>query len=339
MSEQQSSSATPRTGVGAVDLARLPSVATALGVALLSSAVVVSGLYSRDQDHLDGSNFVMGVLATLALIGMSVGARVVLPDAENRAGLVSWPGALGAVGAGVMLGVLIDKDDASTYATALVILGLSVGGYLVARSAPFVISAIAGLALLYAKVFGDLFDVDGSGSNIFMVLGVGIWVFVVAVTAAGWLLPATRSLTGVVVGVGGLVAMTVDLAAVSIGRFLSMAFSAGGNTLFGHSRPTHHDPYRNDVYVVLLLCLLLAALWMGCALITGHVGFRLLVLATAVVVIPLSTVAVMTHHPTWWEVATAGVGGLVLLGVGLLVKDRSPADSRPAPPAAEGGTA
>jgi len=296
----------------------LPSAATALGVALLSSAVVVSGLYSRDQGHLDGSNFVMGVLATLALIGMSVAARVALPDAENRAGLVSWPGALGAVGAGLMLGVLINKDDASTYATALVILALSIGGYLPTRAAPFLVSGLAGLALLYAKVFGDLFDVGGRGSNGFMLVGAGIWVFVVAVTAAGWWLPDTRSMVGVVVGIGGLVAMTIDLVVLSIGRVLERVFSSRGGELFGLGHPGHHDPYRNDVYVVLTLCFLLAVLWAGCAAATGHLGFRLLVLATAVVIVPVSTVAVMTHHPTWWEVVPTVLGGVVLLGVGSL---------------------
>lgn len=312
-------------------------MATALGVALLSSAVLVSCLYSRDQGHLDGSNFVMGVLATLALLGMAVGSYAALPDAETRAGLVSWPGALGAIAAGLMLGVLINKDDASTYVTALVVLALSIGGYLLTKSAPFVISGIAGLALLYAKVFDDIFDVGGNGSNAFMLVGAGICVFVVAVTVAGWLLPATRSLVGVVVGIGGLVAMTVDLLVLSIGRVLSMAFASDAGGMFGGGHRTHHDPYGNDVYVVLALCFLLAALWMWCAVATGHVGFRLLVLATAVVVVPVSTVAVMAHHPTWWEVVTAGLGGLVLLGVGYLSMDRSSADRQVPPVAADDG--
>ena len=43
----------------------------ALGVALLAAAVVLSALWSRMTDDLDRSNFTVGLLATLGLLGVA----------------------------------------------------------------------------------------------------------------------------------------------------------------------------------------------------------------------------------------------------------------------------
>jgi hypothetical protein len=347
----------PRRPVLALDRTLAPGVATALGVALVAAAVVLSAVHSRQGGDLDGSNFTMGVLATLGLLAVAVAAHLLAPAAERAAALVSWPGAAGALAVAVMLMVLIDDDTCSPYAGAVVAVVLSAGGYLVTRAAPFVLGTIAGLALLYAKAFDDLFSVGG-GRNAFMAVGAGVLVFVVVVTAVGWLLPATRVLSGVVVGVGGLVALVAVLVAVTIFRVVTsfasgmVSFGSGSSSADGSvergfsgysplSRLVHQDPYRNDVWMILLYCALLAVLWAVCALATGHVGFRLLLVADGVLIIPLATYALLASHPTWWEVVCTGVGGLVLLGVGWHARRETPtaappagtAPAAPAPPA------
>jgi len=205
---------------------------------------------------------------------------------------------------------------------SLVVIALSVLGYLAVQAWPFVVTAIAGLAVLYARGFDDLFDVNGDGDNTFMTIGAAILVFVVAVTVAGWLLPATRTVAAMVVGVAGLAALVAVFEALIVFRSVAFAFSAPEDASdFGSFRKAmHHSPYTNDVYAVLAYCAVLAALWVGCSLATGHVGFRILVVADAVAMIPLATFALMTRHPTWWEVVAAGAGGLVLMWAGLRLR-------------------
>jgi hypothetical protein len=332
----------PRSAL--LDPARLPGAATALGVALVSGAVVLASVHARGGGDLDTSNFTMGVLATLGLLGLAVVAHLLVPAAETSAQLTSWPGAAGALGAGAMLAVLINDDDWSPYVAALVVLGLSVGGYLLTRSAPFVLSTIAGLALLYAKAFDDVFDLNGGGDNTFMAIGAGVLVFVVAVTILGWLLPATRVLSGVVIGAGGLGAMVVILVALAAFRAFTavlstprLSFDDSAGTAYSSeltlSRP---DPLHNDVWMVLLYCALLAVLWAAAALATGHVGFRVLLVADGVLVIPLAAAALLAAHPTWWEVVCAALGGLVLLGALAGAWVRRPSSTPPVAPPASG---
>lgn len=356
---QPSPPATPATTplTLTIDLTRLPSVATALGVSLLSAAVVMSSIYSRMRDDkLDASNFTMGVLATLALLAVAAAAQVMVSDPVRKEMLVSWPGAFGAGGVGFMLATLITKDNVAEHVAPLAALAIAIVGYLLVRSTPFVLVALGSLALLYARIFDDIFDLntDGdAGKNVFMLIGAGILFFVVGATALGWLLPQTRIVTGVVTGIGGLAGMVVLLAAVTAFRTVAVAFSGGfgssdsgsgssGDFGFGgDSAPpaelhsfSYHDPYKNDVYMILLYCAALALIWAVASLQTGHVGFRLLVLATAIIVVPLASFAVITHHPTWWEVVTAGIGGLILAVLGIKAVSGPPAPAYAPPPAA-----
>ncbi|HET6168320.1 MAG TPA: hypothetical protein VFE07_15930 [Marmoricola sp.] len=307
-----------------IDWSQLPGAATALGVSLVSAAVVLSAGYSRESGDLDASNFVVGVLGTLGLLGVAVAGHLLAPAAERRGALISWTGATGSVGAGLMLGVLINKDPASTYVAAAVILALSASGYLVTRSAPFVLSFLIGATVLYVQVFDDLIDTGGGhGENTFMIIGAGVTVFVVLVTAAGWLLPATRVMSSVVVGAGGLIFLTGLLVALFFSRTFvaSMSFHGGDDpSRFVEGSP--HDPFKNDVYMVLVYCAVLALLWLGCSLVTGHVAFRVLVLAAAVVIIPVASVAVFARHPTWWEVVAGGLGAAALAFGGWLSTPR-----------------
>ena len=62
-----------------------------------------------------------------------------------------------------------------------------------------------------------------------------------------------------------------------------------------------------------MLALVLIVFWALCAAATGAVGFRILMVATAVAVTPLATVALQVGHPTWWGVVLGAVGGVALL--------------------------
>lgn len=115
-----------RTVSVSFDLSRLPSAVTALGVALVSSAIVLSTIYSReDGSELDGSNFAMGILATFGLLAVAAGAHLLVADAERRASLVSWPGAAGILGAGAMIAVHINEGRWSLYTAGVLILVVS----------------------------------------------------------------------------------------------------------------------------------------------------------------------------------------------------------------------
>lgn len=327
-----------------IDRSQLSAAAAALGISLLSAAIIMSAMYSRQRSDLDASNFTMGVLSTLGLLSVSAGAAILLPRSSHRSVLVSWSGAAGVLGTGLMLAVLIDDDPAALYAGASVVVAMSVAGYLTTRAASFVLTTIAGLALLYGQVFDDVIDVDGDGTNTFMIVGAAILVFVVVVTAAGWWLPDARVLSGVVVGAGGLAAFAALFQALMFARVFTtfgssesvpMTTLPSNSALEGgfegdgpaaqlepDSFPSfedaenvfRHNPYRNDVYVILGCCAVLAALWLACSLYTGHVGFRILVLATAVEAVPMATMALFASHPTWWEVVAGALGAVVLVG-------------------------
>lgn len=340
---------------------RLPGVATALGVAIVSTAIAVSAIFARADGDLDTSIFVMGLLATSGLLGVAICAQVLLPDAERRATLVSWPGAAGIVGAAIMLAVAIDDDPVAAYAAASTVVVLSLLSYAATTATPFVLTAIAGLALLYGQAFSDVIDTDGDGANTFMIQGAAVLVFVGAVTAVGWLLPKTRVLSAVVVGVGGILVLAVLFEALVVfGQFQAYAdhsssegamYSGSYEQLQGQHMdetyisedsgddygypdepsfaPERDNSYTNDIWVMLSYGVALALFWAICALATGHVAFRIMSVAILVLAVPASTFALAVHHPTWWLVALTGLGGLVLVGVGYRTMKAAPVSAEP----------
>lgn len=292
-----------------IDLARLPSAATTLGVALVATAIVISAAYSRESGDLDGSNFTMGLLATLGLLGVAAGAQLFLPGLERRATLISWSGAFGALGAGLMLGVLVNDEDTSLYLGGALVIAISVAGYLLTRGGPFVVSGILGLTVPYAKVFDQLVDVgNDEGDNALMLIGAGILVFVLAVTAAGWLLPEVRILAAMVAGAGGLFLIVFLFAFFFLFGFYFFFVSDG---FLDEAEQT--NPYKNDVWMLLLYCVALVLVWAGCYLATGFAGFRVLITVAPVLVVPIATYALLIEHPTWWEVVLAAVGAVLLV--------------------------
>lgn len=177
------------------------------------------------------------------------------------------------------------------------------------------LSTIAGLLILYVQLFDDIVGVD-DGDNFGMFASVGIFLFAGAVTLAGWYLP-TRHLSGVTVGAAAVVAHIALLYALSIiGMF--QAFDESFDVSFVNGGPLpRFDGYGNDVLVILLISLALCAIWAWCNWQTGHVGYRLLIIANLVTVTPGATFVLAVEHPTYWELAVGLSGAAVLAAAGL----------------------
>ena len=223
-----------------------------------------------------------------------------------------------------MAGVALDDADGTAYIVGLVVLVLSILAYFARPHWAFVVSGIAGFGIFYANAFDDLFDAaDLDGDNPGMVISLGLLVFTFLVTGVTWFLPE-RVVGGVVAGVIAAVGHLLLLAGLAIGMFFQSTFvtySGSYDDGDGGSGPTRIDTFDNDVWVILVVALVLAAAWAWLGRQTGQVGFRLLIVGISVTVIPLATVVLAVEHPSWWG-AVVGVLGAATLG-GLLVGRRS----------------
>ena len=161
----------------------------ALGAGLLGAAVVIAGFRSRSgDDGLDWSTYGVGlgataVLLVIAVLGALAGRRA---GGRAREEVVTWPGTVGILATGLMIGIGIDRDDHWVgYLIGGVMAVLAVIGYAAARRAAFVVVAILGLAIVYALLFDDLLA-DSIGSDHPQVTGAAlVVVFVVVVTLVG----------------------------------------------------------------------------------------------------------------------------------------------------------
>jgi hypothetical protein len=305
------SSAPSRT----VDLSR-PLVA--VGVAFLTTTVALSAMYARDRPDLDGTTFAVGVVATAALLGIAVaalmsGARRGDPAALRD--LVSWPGAFGLAALGMMILVGLD-GSVGTYVGGAVVLLLSVGFVRLTGLAPFAASAVLGLAAVAGQLAPDVIGFGDDEPPATWPAAVTIVAFVAIATAAGWRHPTrtTSALTAGVVAVGGFAALGWTLAVVGSVRASFVTTSSDGFDEGAY--PIADDSWPSvsaDVWVMILLALGLIVAWTGLAAVTGHVGFRVLVIAMSVVVTPMATVALTVEHPTWWGAVLAVAGGGALL--------------------------
>jgi hypothetical protein len=297
---------------------RADQVVIAVGVALLATAVVLSNVYSRKDGDLDWTNYLVGLIATAALLGAAAAARTrrgwIGPD-----DLVGWPGAAGILGVGSMVGIALDDAGGTPYVVGLVVLGLATVAYYVAdQHWAFVLTGIGGLAVFYAKGVDDLFDAaDLDGDNTGMVISLALLVFAAVVTGVTWFLPE-RVLGGVVAGAVAVFGHFVLLVGLTVGLFFQTTFVTYSGD--ADPAPARIDTFDNDVWVVLLVALVLAGGWAWLALQTGHVGFRVLIVGICVSVVPMATVVLAVEHPSWWSavvgvLGTGVLGALVLRGV------------------------
>ncbi|MCD4523635.1 hypothetical protein [Nocardioides sp. cx-173] len=293
----------------------------AAGVALLATAVVLSAAYSRADGQLDWSNYAVGLLATLGLLGIAVTSYVLAPETDPATDLVTWPAAFGIGGVGLMIGVAMDDSDATAYVAGLAVVVLSLGGLLRTRRGPFVVTGILGLYAVYLQATEDIVGFDGDEEVGGIPIALGLAIFAALVTALGWLLPETRVLAAAVVGaitVVGFATLTGALA-------LAQAFQAALSVFDPSEEPApRFDAYDNDAWVILVLALLLIGGWAVLAALTRHVVFRILMVAMAVSVIPLVTAVLTVDHPSWWGLVLGAAGGglLAFAGVRALAASR-----------------
>lgn len=326
-----------------------------LGAGALGAAIVIASWRSRSDGELDWSNYVVGLGATAVLLLVAVlgavGSRRVV-GGRAREDVVTWPGVVGIAGVAAMIEVGIDSDDRAVgYLVGAVVTGLAVIGYLLARRAAFVVTAIAGLALLYGLAFDDLIADSIDEDNGIVVLAIAVAIFVLAVTVIGWALPS-RAVSGVAVGAFGVVAMSGLLAALLAMRLISEflgGFLPGlgglggggfgddfggmggmdGSDQFGMGGMDGTDGTgsgfgfsESDVWWVLILALGLAVLWALASSLTSHSGFSILAIVMPTITVPLAAAALAVEHPTWWSGVLAAGGGVVLLGAVLLARGR-----------------
>ncbi len=295
----------------------------AIGVGLLAAAVVLSSVRSRSDGDLDWSNYSVGLGATAVLLLVALVASAV-GSGRGREELVTWPGSIGVLAAGAMLGIGLDGIDNSEdwlpYLVGGVIVLLSVVGYAAVRRGAFAVTAIVGLGLAYIQLADDVLVDIGDEDDQAIIAAVTITVFVLAVTAVGWLL-RTRAISGIVAGVIGVVGLNAVLLVLVVSQIFDAMFGtadvdfADGSTE-APSAPKPPD-YDNDVYVVLALAALLTLVWALAASLNGNPGFTVLTIAMPATVVPSATFVLAVEHPTWWGVGFAAVGAVLLALVGL----------------------
>lgn len=310
----------------------LVGLLAAAGVGLLGAAIALSTMRSRDDGDLDWSNYSVGLGATAVLLLVALVAAAV-GRGRGRGGqdLATWPGAIGILGAASMIGVGLEEQDSAEdwlpYLIGGVVVLLSVIGYVAVRRGAFVVTAILGLVVLYAEAFDDLVADQISEGDEAIWYAAAVAVFVVAVTALGWVLP-TRALSGVVVGVGAIVAYAVILGSLAVAQFIGGMFDGlmadrDGTMMNGvtDSGPgwmaSAPGDFDNDVWTILVLAGVLTLLWAVAAAVTGNSGFSIAAIAMPSVTVPLATIVLAVEHPTWWGVVLAGAGALLLLVGGL----------------------
>lgn len=305
---------------------------TALGVGLLGAAIVISTVRTRMDGDLDWSNYTVGLGATAVLVLVAVVAAMLVRRRDNAVGreeLVTWPGTVGILGVALMFSVGLEEqdwlEDIFGYVVGGIIAGLAIAGFLAARRAAFVVLALFGIGIVYANAFSDLFGDVGDENDSAIIVAIGLAVFVVGATVLGWLLP-TRATSGAAVAVVGVIGFGLIMAAMLIAQLFSSMFASFG--LMGMGTGEESDPFAapespdldfdNDVWVVLGLALLLTVMWALAAARTGHSGFTISAIAMPSVVVPLATFVLAVEHPTWWGVAVAAVGAVLLAGGGML---------------------
>ncbi|HWJ80806.1 MAG TPA: hypothetical protein VNS55_01110 [Nocardioides sp.] len=317
---------------------------TTVGVGLLAAAVVLSTWNSRADGDLDWSNYFVGLGATAVLVLVALVAVVVVRrkhDPVARGELVTWPGVVGILGVAAMLAVgVADQgwtDDYLAYVEGGLVTALAVLGYLASRRAAYVVTAIGGVAILYVQGFDDLFGDSLDEDSTVITVALAVTVFVVGVTVLGWLLP-TRAISGVVVGVAGVVAF----AALMVGMLAAQAFAGFfGPTemMFGTEDGSTADfappsspsfDFDNDVWVVLGLAALLTVFWALAAAWTGNSGFTIAAILMPAIVVPLAVAVLTVEHPTWWGAAVAAGGAVLLALGGLLGRSRARSAAEPA---------
>ncbi|WP_110207605.1 hypothetical protein [Nocardioides daejeonensis] len=321
----------------------LEAVIVTFAVTALLTAVSISALWARADGDLDGSVYLLGVAATVALAGGALGAWRLVGDPELRATLMSWPGAAGAVSVGVMVGVAMDDAEGTAYVVGALILGLSVLGHLMVARPAFVTSGLVGLLVLWGQGVSDLFDLSDDpetlGDNAGMILGFALLVITVVVTLLGRRFLPSGDFAGVLMGAVAVIGYLLIVAGVGvIGFFMSLFADFESIDEDGGGAAPDANVYDNDLWVLLVCAVALMLFWLALHWWGGHDGYRVLGLALAPTLVPLIAFVLGAEHPSFW-IAVAAVLGVAALAaafasaLGLL---RPAASAGQLPPSAPG---
>ncbi len=292
----------------------------AVGVGLLAAAVVLSTTRSRSDGDLDWSNYTVGLGGTAVLVVIALAAVVLGRGARAREELVTWSGSVGILGVGVVLAVGLEDvggaEDWLAYLVGGVVVLLSMVGYVAVRRGAFVVTAILGLGLAYIQLADDVISDIGGEDDQAIIAAATIAVFVLVVTAVGWLL-RTRALSGVVAGVIGVAGFNLVLITLVVMQAVGQFFGDVGMDGFAEGGETKSSDYDNDVYLILAMAAALTLLWALAASLDGNPGFTVLAIAMPASLVPMATFVLAVEHPTWWGVGFAAAGTLLLAAVGL----------------------
>jgi hypothetical protein len=276
-----------------------------LGAGLLLSGGVVADILATNHREFNWRAFVVVLGATLALLAAAAAVDLLDKGVAERTWLASGLAALGAVGAGLSVDSAFNDHGGSGYAAGLLILALSVAGYVALRGAALAASAVLGGLVVLAAALGDSSDSLGSGTGECII----IVLYGVAVVAAGWVLPC-RNVTGVL---GGLVAL--------FGVFVGLV-SAGVMVLvsgLGPGAPGLNDSH-GDLTVATVIGFLVTAGLLGLYAVTRYPGYAILGVAGAVTIPVASLFSFASGSALRWGTVVAAVGAVIVAGSVLLAR-------------------
>lgn len=326
---------------------RWDAVAVAVGSALVAALVLLAAERARAEPpfleqlsrrpELDWSVYSLGLLGSFGLLAFAAAARLLVRDPERRALLMSWPVAMGAIGAGLMLDVALGDFRAATALSAFATVVIAGVGYWVVRRPAPLVATLAGLAVGYVAMIAEIgrgLDL-GSGQIVFVSGMFALLVF--AVTLGGWALPS-RDLAAIVIGVVGIAGQTMVLSILPLfGTFTGSSavsdddfedWEASGpidESSFDGSPPAWDaTPFEEAAWAMLGFMALQCLLWAFCHRRTGHAGYLVLVLAGVVTAISVATTVLFVEHPTYWEAALGLAGAAFLAYAGLRALGQRP---------------
>lgn len=157
---------------------------------------------------------------------------------------------------------------------------------------------------------------DSPSDSTPLTIAAALLVFAVVLTAAGWKLPS-RDTAGIFIGSLTIVAYGVILAAVIMVVSIEQQFV--GTDIDGEALDVGPDVdrFNDDIYLILLFSVILIAGWAVCSVLSGHVGYRVLIVLMVASVVPLAVAGLAAEHPSWWGAGAAVLGAVALGLVGL----------------------
>jgi len=290
---------TAATAVALAGLVLAAATSRSLGTSFLAAMTGVSGTSEPVSTEVDWGRAVPGLVAALGLLAVALIAYLVVTEPRDRRTLMSYPGAVAAVGMAVMVAVV--QPDLGGWLAGPIMAAL--GGLLWAldRSTPLLLAAAGGVLVFAGKVFQEVLGAAGPGSHGPLVRALLLWAVIAALSALVWRLPSGRDVVVATLGGVGFLASSVLMIAVLI--------TVASATVFPGVEPARPDL---DMWVVMLSGLAAAAAYAWCHLRTGLAAYRLLVLGGVAQALVLGAAAIARDGTMLWLTLFTVVG---LLGL------------------------